>query len=277
MFIPFKIKKTTIDSTCKLGRYTYNTDKMLEHVKANINAESIKRALIDGTRLQEEWFPSEAYDSLFDVFISHAHADDYAVKQLAGFLQEEYGLRSFIDSVYWGYIGQLQKDLDDWYSAKESYGHKTYDYKTSNFMAANVHIMLSTALLKMMDSCECLIFVDSDNSLTYQKSQPQTPSPWIYEEMSFAKRLRVNIPLRHKDKFQVTINESRERSSVCFFCHSTIERREAKFTYDVDLRDFEELLISDFELAKGSKGKKVLDLWYDKYNATNRTVNKLLG
>lgn len=178
-----------------------------------------------------------------------------------------FGLRCFIDSVYWGYVEDLQKNLDDWYSKVVRNGHECYDYKTSNFMAANVHITLSMALMKMMDACECLMFVDSDNSLKYQKGQTKTPSPWIYEEMGFAKKLRINIPERHKKDFSISVNESRRESSISLICFSSTEPRKANFTYNVDMRDFAELKIGDFQAAMGKKGVYVLDYWYRKYDA----------
>lgn len=276
MFIPFKIKKETIDATCRIGRYDFDTNSMIDVVKANINADRIKQSMIDGTMLQEDWFPSESYDSLFDVFISHAHADDYVVRQLAGYLHDVFGLRCFIDSVYWGYVEDLQKNLDDWYSKVVRNGHECYDYKTSNFMAANVHIMLSMALMKMMDACECLMFVDSDNSLKYQKGQTKTPSPWIYEEMGFAKKLRINIPERHKKDFSISVNESLRESSISLICFSSTEPRKANFTYNVDMRDFAELKIGDFQAAMGKKGVFVLDYWYRKYDAQAKTVKRLI-
>lgn len=100
MFVPFKIKKSTIDAVC--SGYKYNTDAITQKLKSNINFETIKQHFINGTQLQEEWFPTKCYDSQFQVFISHAHKDFETVSGLAGFLYNEYGLRSFIDSVYWG-------------------------------------------------------------------------------------------------------------------------------------------------------------------------------
>ena len=100
MFIPFNIKKSTIEDICRYGNYEYDTDEITRNLKAHINLDTIKQTFIEGTRLQEEWFPSECYDSLFQVFISHSHSDETSVKQLAGFLKEHYGIRSFIDSLY---------------------------------------------------------------------------------------------------------------------------------------------------------------------------------
>lgn len=277
MFVPFKIETSVIDQITLGKNYSYDTVRIKERLKANINLDIIKQKLIDGTRLQEEWFPSECFDSLFDVFISHAHKDETKVKKLAGYLYKEYGLRSFIDSCYWGYVNELQLELDKWYSEfTRSDGSKAYEYNTSNFMAANVHIMLSMALMKMMDACECLIFVDTDNSLKYRKGQTETPSPWIYEEIGFSNRLRVNIPFRYKDKVQVRICESKNSSRVALECFSAENRQNAEFNYNVDMRNFESLTVSDFVKKPDGPATKILDRWYSKYGVAKAVRNKLL-
>lgn len=276
MFIPFNIKKGTIEAICGNQEYDYDTDYITRSLKANINLEGIRQSLINGTRLQEEWFPSEFYDSQFQVFISHSHKDEGTVKRLAGFLQKHYGIRSFIDSLYWGYVNDLQKSLDDFYASFERDGKKYYNYDTRNFLTANVHIMLSMALMKMMDACECLIFVDSDNSLKYSKGQAQTPSSWIYEEMGFSKRLRVNVPARYKEKINVTLNESSERSSYCFMMFSATESREAQFSYEVDMRHFKELTQPDFPKYRAIAGDELLDEWYKKYGV-RKLLNRIIG
>lgn len=276
MFIPFNIKKSTIEAICGNSQYEYDTDPITNSLKANINLDTIKESLIKGTKLQEEWFPSEFYDSQFRVFISHSHKDVDTVKNLAGFLKEHYGIRSFIDSLYWGYVNDLQKSLDDYYASYNRDGKWYYDYDKRNFLTANVHIMLSMALMKMMDACECLIFVDSDNSLTYVKGAKETPSPWIYEEMGFANRLRVNVPIRYKEKIKVTLNESRERSSYCFMMFSQTGQREATFNYEIDMRHFKELERWDFPISKGYDCDAILDEWYKKYGV-RKLIDRIIG
>lgn len=277
MFIPFKIETGVIEQITSGKSYSYDTEHIKERLKANINLNTVKQKLIDGTRLQEEWFPSECFDSQFDVFISHAHKDETKVKKLAGYLYKEYGLKSFIDSCYWGYANDLQLELDKWYSAfTRGDGSRAYYYNTSNFMAANVHIMLSMALLKMMDACECLIFVDTDNSLKYVKGQPGTPSPWIYEEIGFSNRLRVNIPYRFKDRVQVRVCESRNSSHVALECFSAESRQKPEFNYNVDMHNFEPLLASDFVEMKNEPSTAILDKWYSKYGVGKAVRNKIL-
>ena len=279
MFIPFTIKKETIEGVCYGKDYNYEEDagRISRRLRANINLDTIKQALINGTRLQEEWFPSEFYDSQFKVFISHAHKDETTVKKLAGYLKKHFGIHSFIDSLYWGYVKDLQQSLDDYYASYMRDGKKYYDYNTCNFLSANVHIMLSMALMKMMDACECLIFVDSDNSLYYTKGAVGTPSSWIYEELGFSKRLRVNIPERYKEKIKVVLNESRERSSYCIFSVADSAPREVHFNYEVDMRNFKELVSSDFRANIPLGANELLDRWYKKYNVKQFVTNKLLG
>lgn len=44
-----------------------------------------------------------------------------------------------------------------------------YDYNIYNYTTSHVPTMLSIALMKMMAKTECVLFVDSDNSIKYQK------------------------------------------------------------------------------------------------------------
>lgn len=277
MFIPFNITTNVINQVTSNGNFDYDTSYIKKKLEANINKDSIRQRLIDGTKLQEEWFPSECFDSQFDVFISHAHKDETVVKKLAGFLYKEYGLRCFIDSCYWSYANNLLIDLNDIYSAyTRCDGTKAYRYGTSTFMAANVHIMLSMALLKMMDSCECLIFVDSDNSLNYKKGQPATPSPWIYEEIGFSNRLRINIPDRFKDRVRVRICESRDTSHIGLECFSA-DGHETEFNYRVNMNNFESLTSADFPLKRLiNKSTDVLDRWYSKYGVGRAIKHKFI-
>ena len=264
MFIPFKIKKSTINKVC--SGYEYDTRYITQKLKTNINLGTIKHHFIDGTRLQEEWFPTRCYDSQFQVFISHAHKDFKTICSLAGFLYEEYGLCSFIDSVYWGYIAELLLDLNDYYSSVVRNDRVVYDYHTGNFLSANVHIMLSNALMRMMDACECLIFVDSDNSMKYRLKQTITPSPWIFEEVGFSQCLRINLPFRYKDKVVVNLNESQNQSTIRMFSAEQ-EPRRANFDYQINLKDFKELTQLDLVTYQGKLHDiELLDKWYNKYD-----------
>lgn len=197
MFLPYKIKSQVIKSLT--NQYLLNHDFLKQYddlrdvVRTSVDIEQIKQDLIQGSRLQEQWFPVNHLEMQFDVFISHSHADvDDGVKKLASWMWEKLGLRCFIDSLFWQYADDLLKMMDDWYAKKSDGRH--YDYKIRNYTTSHVHAMLSMALMNMMAKTECVLFVDSDNSIKYQRNQPQTPSPWIYEEINFAQNLEIMVP-----------------------------------------------------------------------------------
>ncbi len=150
------------------------------------------------------------------VFISHSSKDGDIARILAWFLYKFFGINCFIDSMLWNNISDLQKELDGKYCwlRKED---RIYDYNKRNYSTAHVHAMLSTALFEMIDSCECAIFIESNNSTIKLEDirDCSTFSPWIFEEINYINKIRVNIPERLKKSKQVktfaiggTLNES---------------------------------------------------------------------
>ena len=140
------------------------------------------------------------------VFVSHSSKDGDAAKVLALFLKITCGINCFIDSMIWNNIADLQKELDGKYCwlRKED---KVYDYNKRNNSTAHVHAMLSTALFEMIDSCECAIFIESQNStikLEDIKNQ-STFSPWIYEEINYINKIRENTPKRYIGRKQLKV------------------------------------------------------------------------
>ena len=107
-------------------------------------------------------------------------------------LNEKFGLKVFIDSQVWGYIYDLQKEIDDEYCKNE--GEKnSYSYNKRNVSTSHVHLMLSNALRKMIDSCDFFFFLDSQNSLKYVNinSEDATFSPWINLEVEITNTIRI--------------------------------------------------------------------------------------
>lgn len=170
MFLPYKI--TSYSISCLSGIKVLSEDYASDYQECNqaIKDESekiVRQQTIDGTELQELWFPVDELGK-FDVFISHSHRDmDNLVVPFASWLYSHLGLRCFIDSQFWQYSDELLKILDDYYDWQPE--SKTYNYKIRNFTTSNIHIMLSMALMKMMNKTETVIFIDSDNSVQYKK------------------------------------------------------------------------------------------------------------
>lgn len=148
------------------------------------------RGKLDGTKMQEDWFPTVNAQ----VFISHSHQDEILAGSLAYLLMENFGIDSFIDSFVWGYADQLLKAIDNEYCL--NIDKRTYDYNKRNYSTSHVHMMLSTALTKMIDKTECIIFLNTSNSVISDGIVNQTYSPWIYHEIATTKIIRQNIPER---------------------------------------------------------------------------------
>lgn len=153
---------------------------------------------IDGSQLEEVWFPNIAAK----VFISHSHADEQIALRLAGFLWERFEISSFIDSTVWGHSNDLLRQLDNKCCMKRanSRGKKVYSYEKRNQSTANIHLLLQGALAKMIDNCECMIFINSRNSIksALVNDVSQTASPWIYNELLMANLLRKRKLEEHR-------------------------------------------------------------------------------
>ena len=144
---------------------------------------------LNGSRLQDYWFPQIAAD----VFISHSHKDKEIAIELAGWLYKELRLIPFIDSAVWGYGDDLLRRIDNKYCLNES--KESYDYKKRNVTTSHVHMMVSTALGKMIDNTECLIFLNTPNSTT-SGTGARTASPWLFSELVMCSIVRVTPPDR---------------------------------------------------------------------------------
>lgn len=139
---------------------------------------------IDGGKMQSNWFPSVKAD----IFLSHSHKNEKDAIALSGYLYDKLGIRTFVDSCIWGYSADLLKKLDEEFCKMDN-GY--YDYNKRNFTTSNVHMMLSTALNKMMDKTECLFFLNTPDSISFKEGvRSATLSPWIYAEIEASKIIR---------------------------------------------------------------------------------------
>ena len=196
-----------------------------------------------------KWFPP--IDA--DVFLSHSHKDEARIIGLAGWLSEEFGLTSFIDSCIWGYSTDLLKLIDDEYCYNKS--SETYNYQKRNRSTSHVHMMLSTALAKMINNCECIIFVNTPNSISPKKyiEGGTTDSPWIYSEIAMTSIIQKRTPADHRrliSKSSISLEHFRESINI---------------KYDVDLMHLTPLNVDDLNNWSEStekNGSDALDALY---------------
>lgn len=133
---------------------------------------------VDLTKVMKEWFPFGEYD----IFLSHSHSDEKKAIAISYYLAKEFNLRCFVDSCVWGYSEILLRKLDEKYSEHNDYDHR-------NGTTAHVHLMLNSALMKMMYSCTTFIFLQTNNSLQTNRKGVKnwTYSSWIYSELCMSR------------------------------------------------------------------------------------------
>lgn len=161
------------------------------NTKSILDSYLLPNGNLDGSKMQDEWFP----EMNADIFLSHSHSDKDNVLVLAGILKDVFGLTSFIDSSVWGYCGDLLIQIDK-KLCKKNDGY--YDYHKRNYTTAHVHMMLTVALNQMIDKCECLMFVNTPNSISSEDAVSKTESAWIYAEIATTRIIERKNPRKDR-------------------------------------------------------------------------------
>ena len=81
----------------KSGENLFKNQK--QEVRNTLNKYINADGSLNATMIEEDWF--RGID--VNVFISHSHVDENLVMELAGYLYEQFGVKSFIDSFIWVY------------------------------------------------------------------------------------------------------------------------------------------------------------------------------
>ncbi|WMC92263.1 hypothetical protein [Kineothrix sp. MB12-C1] len=252
MFATFKMNLPEFSGSVAEDYYSKGI-QIYKNYKKNIETSLDKYLSPNGelraTEIEKDWFP----EFRANIFLSHSHKDERKAITLAGFLSD-LGLATFIDSCVWGYADNLLKQIDNEYCVskrKDDGSIDSYSYEKRNQSTAHVHMLLNGALMKMMDKTECLIFLDTPNSLKANDiPNGTTDSGWIYSELLMSKCLQRNSPVRKSMNF--ALNESFEHSAL------SVE-------YDADISHL--ILISKEDIINAAKaschaGVEVLDQLY---------------
>jgi len=228
-----------------------------KEIKIDLNDFCEMDGTIKGKDLIDLWFPYDKYD----IFLSHSHIDEDLAYKFSGYLKKEFGIKTFIDSQVWSHMNELIKILDEKFALKEGKG--TYDYDVRNITTAHVHNMLSVALTKMMDACECIFFLNTNNSFIKKIEKTpavQTYSSWIYLETSNISSLKIS-----------DIKEIRENVERGYVHDSAIKGSTENFKISYEVSEIENLpILKEEQLlhCKGLsndnrlRGEKSLDVLY---------------
>lgn len=231
-----------------------------ESIKKNLKSYVKEEGIIDFTSIQEDWFPTVESD----VFISHSHKDIEVINALAGWLNEKFKVDVFVDSYIWEYCDELLKEIDEEY-CKDDPEQPVFNYKKRNFSTTHVHLTLSSALNKMINKTECVIFVDTDNSLSLRNDiNVGTSSAWIYSELLATRMLRIQIPERLNHKI-----EKREQQYAMNEMYTPLYRANVDHLIMLSANDLEN--ISSMDL-KGDK--EYLDKLYSSVKKEKKVLNE---
>lgn len=254
MFCGFNIRLTEQDIIAPI--FLKYGQELFEQQKSEAS-KSLKSYITDGgmlseKKIEEDWFPG--YKA--DVFLSHSHKDEKLVIAFAGWLHEIFGITAFIDSCVWGYSDELLKLIDKKYCVskrKPDGSIDTYDYSKRNNSTAHVHMILNSALMKMIDSTECLMFINTPNSLLVDDviEGTSTASPWIYSEL-LTSRL-----IEHKKLSEYRMQPILEHAERY---DSLAVRYDVKTDHLIDLP--EGALLEWWQYHKNSNPQKSLDALY---------------
>jgi hypothetical protein len=165
---------------------------------------------LDGNGIQKAWFPQVKAD----IFISHSHNDEQLAYKLAGWLDQNFGLKAFIDTAVWGYGDDLLKEMDELYCRKSN---GNYDYADRNRSTAHVHMMLASAITSMIDQCECLFFLNTPSALRFAEGKEITKSAWLYYEIGQSQMIRIQKPVRALREHYRTFSERGELKKALNF------------------------------------------------------------
>lgn len=188
MFAGYNVDLTNaqLDKYLETGRKSSITQK---ETLAKSLSDYFSDGILNGTKMEADWFPTIGKP---DIFISYSHNDEDVALSFAGFLEQELHLNVFVDANIWGSADELLRKIDDEY-AKSKTVPNNYNYEDRNFTTSHVHMMLSNAIMKVMDASECIFLLNTDESLPSIAETMGTActfSPWIYTEIMFTQMLR---------------------------------------------------------------------------------------
>jgi hypothetical protein len=203
MYRGFNVRLGTLSEENFLkGNPQFETNK--RQVKTDLQKFITLTGNLDGSMMEKEWFPNVKAD----IFISHSHDDEKEAIKLAGWIKDSFNLDCFIDSCVWESGDDLIKMIDNEYCRSE--GDITYNYKRRNLSTSHVHMMLSTALAKMIDRAECLFFLNTPNSVSTSEIISKTVSPWIYSEIAISQLVRKPLKFHRDRELVKSFSESRK-------------------------------------------------------------------
>jgi hypothetical protein len=245
-----RFNPTTYISNAEIESYKSNKKEVLNNLKRYLLIDGNS---LDGDEIQKHLFP----EANIDIFLSHSHGDENAVIKLA-ILLERKGLNVFVDSCVWANAFDLLKVIDKEYC--RNHDDSAYDYDKRNYSTSHVHMMLNTALHRMIDKCEMFLFLGTPNSVSVKdgiKNQESLKSPWIFSELAFIQHVRRKSAFDHQLLESVTA--SLENKQIIMDSQLVVHYEKPKLDYKINCQMLESILRSTY-----SGNSEVFKILYSK-------------
>jgi hypothetical protein len=233
----------------------------IDNLKKYLICQFEKDDVIDAEEVAKHLFPSTSNH----IFLSHSHGDEQCAIDFAISMKKK-GVDVFVDSCAWGYFQDLIDSLNRQYALPEHVDGRTiYDYNRATEIAAGVHMILASALQRMISNCELFVFLNSSNSTPIKdyKSFDRTLSPWISSELQFSALASHDIPPRRRKSLGLeNINEQR-------VFKSTASDGGVKFAFKAfnkHLPDIDGADLFGWYTDARKEGFSLLDSLYDKFD-----------
>ena len=215
-----------------------NNNQFLKDIKQYIN--NVKE--IDVEKIINMAFPNVTSQ----IFLSYSHNNNKYAISLVQYFKKVFDLDVFVDCLFWESCDTILKEIDNKYCLFSD--KKTYDYNKRNLSTAHMHMILYSAINKIIDSTECFMLLKTDQSIDFNIQnnieKEKTNSPWIYSEIITANSIRVKEPDRGLKKIQVDASATTEARN--FHADSLQEI----FSYKIDTSKFINLNMSDLKCWK---------------------------
>ena len=235
----YRAFNVTLESNKYLGYVNtrqYENDKSisLQKLQKIINS----RDIIQAWEIKKLLLPSKRYD----IFISHSHKDLELAKGFANYLYLFFNVTCFIDSLYWGNIDELQNELNELHLTYDGVTKKSYyDYEKTLQVAKHADMILASALTEMIDNCECVFFLNTDNSVirgTEAISKNETYSPWIYHEVFTTTIIQKKQRSKFNESYQFRDNAIKQIPDISYgldLSGMTVLREEDIFEWEIKI------------------------------------------
>jgi len=249
----------------------YDTENIGKRLKEIIKFQAVNGgeiAMVEHKELLDEWFP----DAGCHIFISHSHKDKGLAIAIANKIHKKYGVKSFIDSEFWGYVDKAIYEINSEFS--RSLGDENYlDYEKCMRVASNFYLILSNALTDGIFHSDSFWFINSGNAFdAVNKASEGTYSPWLYTELNYTK----TVALSPHPKRPVMILESAGLESMGndgWIIKSASRNFSVRFTPEkshltkVSSESLKDVLYDEEAFAQGNDEQifKNLDLIYSKF------------